>query len=86
MHGQAYSRSRLCGSCAIGISERGPAINQMLHQIQNEASIKEVCVLVVGFFMSMSIIDLYSTESRSISTALCVLSGSDEIDSSSVIV
>jgi len=36
--------------------------------------------------MSMSIIFLYSTESWSISTALCVLSGIDETDSSSTIV
>ena len=34
----------------------------------------------------MSVIDLYSAESRSISTALCVLSGNDEIVSSSAIV
>ena len=34
----------------------------------------------------MSIIDLYSAESWSISTALCVLSGNDEVDSSSAIV
>jgi len=31
--------------------------------------------------MSMSMIHLYSAESRSISTALCVPSGSDEIGS-----
>ena len=36
--------------------------------------------------MSMSVIDLYSAELRSISTALCVLSGNDEIVSSSAIV
>ena len=36
--------------------------------------------------MSMSIVDLYSAESRSISTALCVLSGNDEIGSFSTIV
>ena len=36
--------------------------------------------------MSMSTIDFYSTNSRGISTALCVLSGSTEIDSSSAIV
>jgi len=36
--------------------------------------------------MSVSIIDLYSAESWSISNALCVLSGNDEIDSSSAIV
>ena len=36
--------------------------------------------------MSMSMIDLYSTESWSISTALCVLSGGDEIGSFSAIV
>jgi len=36
--------------------------------------------------MSLSIIDLYSAESWSISTALCVLSGNDEIGSFSAIV
>ena len=36
--------------------------------------------------VSTSITDLYSAESWSISTALCVLSGNDETDSSSVIV
>jgi len=36
--------------------------------------------------MSMSIIDLYSAESWSISTALCALSGNDEIGSFSAIV
>ena len=36
--------------------------------------------------MWMSVIDLYSAESWSISTALCVLSGNDETDLSSVIV
>ena len=36
--------------------------------------------------MSMSVIDLYSAESWSISTALCVLSGNDEIGSFSAIV
>jgi len=36
--------------------------------------------------VSVSIVDLYSAESGSISTALCVLSGNEETDSSSVIV
>ena len=43
-------------------------------------------LLSVYVVMSMSIIDLYSEESWSISTALCVLSGNDEIGSSSTIV
>ena len=42
--------------------------------------------IFVASQMSMSIIFLYSTESWSISTALCVLSGIDETDSSSTIV
>ena len=38
----------------IGVSERRPAINQRPHQIQNQASMKEVWVLVLGFFMFLS--------------------------------
>ena len=37
------------GHIVRGVSERGPAINQEPHQIQNQASIKEVWVLVLGF-------------------------------------
>jgi len=33
------------------VSERGPAINQRLLQIQNEASIKEVWGFILGFFV-----------------------------------
>ena len=54
VHGWAYSHSRLCGCCrptVRGVSERGPVINQGPHHIQNQASIKEVWVLVLGFFV-----------------------------------
>ena len=37
-----------------GISETGPVINQEPYQIQNEISIKEVWVLVLGFLMFLS--------------------------------
>jgi len=46
----------------------------------------EACLRRCAIQMSMSIIDWYSAESRSISTALCVLSGSDEIRSFSATV
>jgi len=37
-----------------GVGERGPVINEGPHQVQNYASIKEVWVLVLGFFMFLS--------------------------------
>ena len=37
-----------------GVSERGPAVNQVPHQIHNWASINEVWVLVLGFFIFLS--------------------------------
>jgi len=50
--------THLCGYCrpasghaVRGVSERGLAINQGPHHIQNQASIKEVWVCVLGFFM-----------------------------------
>jgi len=61
LRGWAYSHSRLCGCCRPasgramrGVSERGPAINHGTHQIQNYASIKEVSVLVLEFFVFLS--------------------------------
>jgi len=38
------------------VSERGPAINQRPHQIQNLGNLKKVWVLVVGFFMFLSVV------------------------------
>ena len=61
MHSWAYSHSRPCGCCrpasghtVRGVSERGPAVNQVPHQIHNWASINEVWVLVLGFFIFLS--------------------------------
>ena len=38
------------GYTVRGVSKRGRVINQGSHQTQNSASIKEVWVLVLGFF------------------------------------
>ena len=58
---KAYSWSRLCGCCrpasahaVSGFNEKGPDINQRPHPIQNNTSIKEVWVLVLGFFVFLS--------------------------------
>jgi len=62
VHGWAYSNSGLCDCCrpasghtVRGVSERGPVINQGPHHIQNEASMKEVWVLVLGFNIKLFI-------------------------------
>ena len=54
----ADSRSRLCGFCrpasghtVRGMSEREPAVNQRPHQVQYQASVKEVWVLMLVFCM-----------------------------------
>jgi len=58
------TRCRLCGCCrpasgetVTGVSERSPAINQGSHRIQNYVNLKEVCVLVLGFFAFISAVN-----------------------------
>ena len=61
VHGCSYSHSHPCGCCrpasghtVRGVSERGPVINQGPHQVQNQASTKEVRVLDLRSFMFLS--------------------------------
>jgi len=75
-------------------SRRHVAVKQILLYICYSATIYRVAqkkvsltlIMLIILSVSMSIIDLQSAESWSISTALCVLSGNDEIGSFSAIV